>query len=89
MDKRGEKKLVLMQVILVILGIAAVAYYSVIVSILGFRKDFSLVWVVGALGCFSLAFLLHKMGNQYYAGTSKALNVLIAVFVILIVFFAF
>ena len=42
MDKRGEKKLVIMQVILVVLGIAAVVYYSLIVSIVGFRRDFSL-----------------------------------------------
>ena len=89
MDKRGEKKLVIMQVILVVLGIAAVVYYSLIVSIVGFRRDFSLFWLVGALGCFVLGFLIHRMGKQQYAGTSKVLNVLIAMFVILIVFFVF
>lgn len=89
MDKRGEKRLIIMQVILVVLGIAAVVYYSIIVSILGFRRDFSLVWIVGALGCFVLCFLLNQMGKLQYAGASKVLNMLIAVFVILIVFFAF
>lgn len=73
-QKERNTKLLLIQIILVLFGTAALIYYSMIFSILGFRKDFSLVWVLGALGCYGICFLLYELSKNSYTGLNKVLN---------------
>lgn len=81
-QKERNKKLLLIQIILVLLGSAALIYYIMILSILGFRRDFSLVWPLGALCCYGICFLLYELSKNSYAGMNKVLNSLLILLIL-------
>ena len=88
MFKLGEKGLFWIQVLFVVLGIAAIFYYVVIVSILGVRKDFALIWPAGGLGCLGIGFFIHQMVTQNNENTARLINGIMIIFVLLVVVFA-
>ncbi len=74
-------------ILFLVLGISAMLYYLVILSILGFRKDFSLMWLVGGLGFLSIDILVYILQKNHCVGTSKVVSVSFGAFLILIIFF--
>ena len=79
---KGKAKLIWIQTILWILGILSIGYYVVILSMLGFRKDFSLIWIAGGLVCIGCAVLLHRLKEQHLQGTKRLANVLCVAFIV-------
>lgn len=83
-----NKKLTILKVILLLAGSSALAYYLVIVSMLGFRKDFSLFWIAGAAGSFGLLALLSYMGKMQWKGLGRFSILVYIIIGIVVLFFA-
>lgn len=66
--------------LLALLGSAAIIYYMIILSILGFRKDFSLIWPMGAFFSYGLCLVLHILSKHSFPALNLILNLLILVF---------
>lgn len=83
-----NKKLTILKVILLLAGSSALVYYLVIVSMLGFRKDFSLCWIAGAAGSFGLLALLSYLEKIQGKGIERFTIFLYSIIGIVILFFA-
>ncbi|SET15200.1 YdcF family protein [[Clostridium] polysaccharolyticum] len=81
--EREDRKLFWIKWILVAAGILAIIYYGMIVSVLGVRKDFSLIWPAAGVCCFGLSLLIREMGRHPHKGSSLVLNGILIVAVLL------
>lgn len=78
-DKKmeGKRNVLVLKGILIVVGVLAFLYYGVIISILGFRKDFSLIWIVGAFGCFGLFVLIQVLEKNHCEKCSLFVNIIL------------
>ncbi|MBR3772327.1 MAG: YdcF family protein [Clostridium sp.] len=77
----------ILRVILLLVGSSAIIYYLVILSILGFRKDFSLCWLGGAVGCFSLFALLAQLEKTQGKGIGRLVTAIYICLGVAVLFF--
>lgn len=83
----GKRRLVLLKSILLLTAVFALVYYVVIVSILGFRKDFSLIWPVCSLICIAVYRILVRMQKNEFGGIVKFADFLLAVLAVFLILF--
>ncbi len=80
--------MMILKVILLLVGSSALVYYLIIVSILGFRKDFSLCWIAGGVGCFGLLALLAYLEKCQGKGVERLTALIYILLGIVVLFFA-
>lgn len=83
----GKRRLVLLKSVLLLVSVFALVYYVLIVSILGFRKDFSLFWPIGSLVCGAVYMMLVYMQKSEFGGIVKFADFLLAVLAVCLVLF--
>lgn len=83
-----KKRLVLLEVILVIMGVCSLVYYGVILSILGFRKDFSLFWPALAVCSFAGFALILKIQKYKLEELLQVVNYVLGFLLIFAMLFA-
>lgn len=76
---KGKTRLIFIQTVFWCIGIFAIGYYIVILSLLGFRKDFSLIWPAGAAVFIGSAILLAKLSVNHLKGANKLGSAITAV----------